>query len=101
MRLRQKSVAASLAGIQRGMSVYDAGGTRLGKVRGLIVAESRVPTHLILRHTEPLLFQDRALPVEFVEEVSGGKVQLSVNADHIYSSGLCLTVSADAEVKSA
>jgi sporulation protein YlmC with PRC-barrel domain len=95
MVLRRRNVPASTVPVEKGMVVKDAKGMRVGRVVGLLLdLERRTATHILLQRPAPMTvatpatMQQFVVPVELVEDVQEGEIQLRITRWHI--SGLAV-----------
>jgi hypothetical protein len=82
--LRQRGVPHTSIGVEQGMEVLDITGLKVGNVQGLVVdGESRQATHLVLRQSGPLAWQQWLVPVDLVADVGAGRVHLHISSEHV------------------
>lgn len=90
MALRRRNVPESTVPVEKGMVVKDAKGMRIGRVIGLLLdRERRTATHVLLQRPTPMTVATAAtmqvfvVPVELVEDVHEGEIQLRITRWHI------------------
>lgn len=95
MALRRRNVSEAAVPVEKGMAVKDAGGIRIGRVVGLLLdRERRTATHILVQRPTPMTvatpatMQTFVVPVELVEDVQEGQIQLRITRGHI--SGLAV-----------
>lgn len=95
MVLRRRTVPEAAVPVEKGMAVMDADGMQLGRVVGLLLDRApRTATHILVQRPAPMTvatpatMQTFVVPVELVEDVQEGQIQLRITRWHL--SGLAV-----------
>jgi sporulation protein YlmC with PRC-barrel domain len=84
LKIRQRTVPEHMTDVAQGMTVYDAVGTKLGTVQGVIADKrSRQASHLIVHRLGTSREEQRMVPVGLVDYVIRSDVYLRINKDQV------------------
>lgn len=82
--MRERTVPERTVDIQRGMTVYDCAGVKLGQVDGIIAdAGEHRASHLVLQQQRRQKDGQRLVPVDLVDMVIRSHVYLSIAKEHV------------------